>query len=147
VWRFKTDHKLWRTSTGVQYRSSSETGMCWVYWAAFASTPPRGCRAQQITTASARPSRWGRFFGVESKKTCTERAGVPCREVWNKASNLAVWRRAVWSERDGFAKSASSRAGAVTLRLMRRCGRSALTQNSSLTSVLRDRGTKGSRRL
>src|ERR1700730_8443967 len=28
--------------------------------------PPRGCRAQQITTASASPS-WGRCFGVESK--------------------------------------------------------------------------------
>jgi hypothetical protein len=68
VWMFKTDHNLWRTSKGDQYRSSSETGMCWVYWAAFASTPPRGCRAQQITTASASPS-WGRFFGVESKKT------------------------------------------------------------------------------
>src|SRR5450631_4946702 len=58
---FKTDHKLWRTSKGDQYRSSSETGVCWVYWAAFASQAPRGCRAQQITTASASPS-WGRFF-------------------------------------------------------------------------------------
>jgi hypothetical protein len=61
VWMFKTDHNLWRTSKGDQYRSSSETGMCWVYSAEFASTPPRGCRAQQITTASASPS-WGRFF-------------------------------------------------------------------------------------
>jgi hypothetical protein len=61
VWMFKIDHNLWRTSKGDQYRSSSETGMCWVYWAAFASTPPRGCRAQQITTASTSPS-WGRFL-------------------------------------------------------------------------------------
>jgi len=63
VWMFKTDHNLWRTSKGDQYRSSSETGTCWVIWAEFASTPPRGCRAQQITTASASPS-WGRFLDI-----------------------------------------------------------------------------------
>jgi hypothetical protein len=59
----KQTTNLLRTSKGDQYRSSSETGMCWVYWAAFASTLPRGCRAQQITTASASPS-WGRFLDI-----------------------------------------------------------------------------------
>src|SRR5450631_119502 len=50
---FKTDHNLWRTSKGDQYGSSSETGVCWVHWAAFASQAPHVCRAQQLQTASA----------------------------------------------------------------------------------------------
>jgi hypothetical protein len=69
-------------SKSDQYRSSSETGMCWMYWAAFASTPPRGCRAQQITTASASPS-WGRFFGY-GRKRIPARKGLafPMQRSW-----------------------------------------------------------------
>src|SRR5260370_39720549 len=44
------------------------TGMCWLYQAALASTPPRGCRAQYDGPSARPPPRWGRLFAVDSKK-------------------------------------------------------------------------------
>src|ERR1700676_2515445 len=112
---FKADHKLLRTSKGDQYRSSSETGVCWVYWAAFASQAPHVCRAQQLQTASAPPA-GAVSLDADLKKSLqgTGLAFPMQRSLGVHASNLALRRRAVWSERDGFAKWASPRAGAVS---------------------------------
>jgi hypothetical protein len=78
VWIFKTDHELWKTSAGVQYRSALQTGVCCFYLAAFASTPPRGCRAQQNTKAPAlAAARAGAASLVRTQKNlCTEGSGV-----------------------------------------------------------------------
>jgi hypothetical protein len=50
---FKTDHKLWKSFKSDQYSSSSETGMCWVYWAAFASLRPPRLSSTATQTVSA----------------------------------------------------------------------------------------------
>ena len=85
----KTDHELWKTSAGVQYRSALQTGVCCFYLAAFASTPPRGCRAQQNTKAPAlAAARAGAASLVRTQKNLCSLRSAP---------NLPKLRRAVWS--------------------------------------------------
>src|ERR1700675_267415 len=108
---FKADHKLLRTSKGDQYRSSSETGVCWLYWAAFASQAPHVCRAQQLQTASA-PHAGAVSLDADLKKSLHGRGWrFQCREAGDYVSNLAVRRRAVWSIRNSLANNAALGAG------------------------------------
>jgi hypothetical protein len=52
---------------------------------------------------------------IAQKNPCTERTGVSNAEkLGTTASNLAVWRQAVWSTRDSSANNASLGAGAVS---------------------------------
>ncbi len=68
------------------------TGMCWLYQAALASTPPRGCRAQHDGPSARSPPRWGRLFAVDLKKSLrTERAGVCSAEKFG--SHQSTHRR------------------------------------------------------
>src|ERR1700681_2522577 len=98
---FKTDHKLWKTSTGLQYGSPSPNRCVLPLLGCVHVLAPTRCRAQQITTASARPRAGAVALVPAQKNPCTERAGVSNAEkVGDYASNLAVWRRAVWSRGD-----------------------------------------------
>jgi hypothetical protein len=96
---FKTDHNLWRTSKGDQYGSSSETGVCWVHWAAFASQAPH---ADGLSSP-----RWGRFFGYGRKKIPARKGcRFQCREAGDYVSDLAERR---WTDRPQFSNPAAIR--------------------------------------
>src|ERR1700687_1457132 len=106
---FKTDHDLWRTSKGDQYGSSSETSVCWVYWAAFASQAPHVCRAQQLTTASAPHA--GAVSLVWNQKSLHGTGWCSMQRSLEQGLQSSGAAASGLAERDGFAKWASSRAG------------------------------------